>query len=81
MVMLHIKRIQSRMQQHGSIVLLAECPVLSTQNTLIFIFFFFCLLYLYVYFLCFQGGDITPKNIWLTESLLDILSENRQVTF
>lgn len=23
------------------------------------------------------GGDITPKNIWLTESLLDILSENR----
>ena len=23
------------------------------------------------------GGDIAPKNIWLTESLLDILSENR----
>ena len=23
------------------------------------------------------GGDITPKNVWLTESLLDILSENR----
>jgi len=27
----------------------------------------------------FSGGDITPKNVWLAESVLDILSEYRLV--
>ena len=27
------------------------------------------------------GGDISPKNVWLAESLVDILRENRYVVY
>lgn len=30
-------------------------------------------------FLLLLGGDISPKNIWLTEVMVDIFTENRSV--
>ena len=35
------------------------------------------LLFIIIKFSDFAGGDVSPKNIWLAESVLDILSENR----
>lgn len=33
----------------------------------------------YIDFLLLVGGDISPKNIWLTEVMVDIFTENRSV--
>ena len=37
--------------------------------------------YLIVAFVLFVGGDLSLKNIWLAESVLDIFTENRQVFY
>ena len=29
--------------------------------------------------LCIVGGDLSPKNVWLAETVLDIFTENRFV--